>query len=152
MRIPGKWGTNSGASGAVPKRTTLGTFIISEVPHLSQGNCACRGRSADCHGSRGLLCRHCFCVVVPVHVGRCSGASGARFRWKWGRCFSRLDCTPRMRHRVNGECSEEWIWPVSNAGEENGVRREKLPFPGIGRRNAEQAALSDAARIAELGE
>src|SRR5436305_14949695 len=44
LRIPGKWGTNSGASGAVPKRTTLGTFMISELPHLSQGNCAARGR------------------------------------------------------------------------------------------------------------
>src|SRR5205085_2068600 len=44
LRIPGKQGTNSGASGAVPKRTTLGTFMIAELPHLSQGNCAARGR------------------------------------------------------------------------------------------------------------
>src|SRR3954453_16555469 len=90
MRIPGKWGTNSGASGAVPKRTTLGTFMISEVPHLSQGNCACRGRPADYHGSRGLWCRHCFCVVSPVMwggvpepVGHDSGGSGAGVSLGW---------------------------------------------------------------------
>jgi hypothetical protein len=36
LRIPMKWGTDSGACGAASERATLVTAMISEVPHLSQ--------------------------------------------------------------------------------------------------------------------
>ena len=39
LRIPMKWGTNSGACGAASERATLVTVMISEVPHLSQEFC-----------------------------------------------------------------------------------------------------------------
>jgi len=40
LRIPMKWGTDSGASGAASSQATLVTAIITEVPHFSQDFCA----------------------------------------------------------------------------------------------------------------
>jgi hypothetical protein len=40
MRIPMKWGTDSGASGAASRQATLVTAIITEVPHFRQDFCA----------------------------------------------------------------------------------------------------------------
>jgi hypothetical protein len=40
MRIPMKWGTDSGSSGAASRQATLVTAIITEVPHFSQDFCA----------------------------------------------------------------------------------------------------------------
>ena len=40
LRIPMKWGTDSGASGAASSQATLVTAIITEVPHVSQDFCA----------------------------------------------------------------------------------------------------------------
>jgi len=39
LRIPMKWGTDSGASGAAPSQATLVTVIIAEVPQFSQDVC-----------------------------------------------------------------------------------------------------------------
>jgi hypothetical protein len=39
VRIPMKWGTYSGASGAASRQATLVTAIITEVPHFSQEFC-----------------------------------------------------------------------------------------------------------------
>ena len=47
VRIPMKWGTDSGASGAASERAALVTAMISEVPHLSQEFCECRERAAS---------------------------------------------------------------------------------------------------------
>jgi len=37
LRIPLKWGTDSGEVGQCRSEATLVTAMISEVPHLSQG-------------------------------------------------------------------------------------------------------------------
>jgi hypothetical protein len=39
VRIPLKWGTDSGEVGQRRSGATLVTAMISEVPHLSQGFC-----------------------------------------------------------------------------------------------------------------
>jgi len=39
LRIPLKWGTDSGDVGQRRSEATLVTAMISEVPHLSQGFC-----------------------------------------------------------------------------------------------------------------
>jgi len=36
LRIPVKWGTDSGDVGQCRSEATLGIFIISVVPHMSQ--------------------------------------------------------------------------------------------------------------------
>jgi hypothetical protein len=36
MRIPVKWGTDSGDVGQCRSEATLGIFMISVVPHMSQ--------------------------------------------------------------------------------------------------------------------
>jgi hypothetical protein len=40
MRIPMKWGTDSGANGAASRQATLVKAMITEVPHFSQEFCA----------------------------------------------------------------------------------------------------------------
>ena len=39
LRIPMKWGTDSGGSGAASGQAALVTVMISEAPHLSQEFC-----------------------------------------------------------------------------------------------------------------
>ncbi len=39
LRIPMKWGTNSGGSGAASEQAALVTGMISEAPHFSQDFC-----------------------------------------------------------------------------------------------------------------
>jgi hypothetical protein len=39
MRIPLKWGTNSGEVGQRRSEATLVTAMISDVPHISQEFC-----------------------------------------------------------------------------------------------------------------
>jgi len=39
VRIPMKWGTDSGGSGAASEQAALVTVMISEAPHFSQEFC-----------------------------------------------------------------------------------------------------------------
>jgi hypothetical protein len=39
VRIPMKWGTDSGGNGAASEQATLVTVMISEAPHFSQEFC-----------------------------------------------------------------------------------------------------------------
>ena len=80
LRIPLKWGTDSGEVGQRRSEATLVTAMISEVPHLSQEFCGRRGK------------QHHFVSIISFLV-RCSFrskggtiplGSGAGFRDMWG--------------------------------------------------------------------
>ena len=72
MRIPLKWGTDSGEVGQRRSEATLVTAMISEVPHMSQELCGWRGK------------QHHFVSIISFLRGANSVRSGARFRWEAG--------------------------------------------------------------------
>jgi len=47
MRIPLKWGTDSGEVGQRRSEATLVTAMISEVPHMRQDFCCWWGQAAS---------------------------------------------------------------------------------------------------------
>ena len=72
VRIPLKWGTDSGEVGQRRSGATLVTAMISEVPHMSQEFCCWRGK------------QHHFVSIISFLRAANSVRSGARFRWEAG--------------------------------------------------------------------
>jgi hypothetical protein len=76
MRIPMKWGTDSGASGAASRQATLVRAMIAEVPQFSQDFCAGEGNQ---HHFVSIIS---FLFVTPFQRkwGTHSDPCGAAFR------------------------------------------------------------------------
>ena len=94
MRIPLKWGTDSGEVGQRRSEATLVKAMISEVPHLSQEICCWQGQATSIrfhHLVSGPL-------VIPVEAGQDSAGKRGRIPGHVGRDSAEVGQPSRLPH------------------------------------------------------